>query len=566
MHATPTILRAALVLGVAATALVATATWARPAQACGGTFCDLGPQAMPVDQSGENILFVLDEGPNGPEVEVHIQIQYEGDPDRFAWVIPLTAVPDLSVGSEALFANLLAGTVPTYGLATSNDTCRTGGAFPDARGDAAEGAGFGDDGGLPEEPMGPQILLQQTVGAFEITVLSAGGGGVDEVIAWLDANGYQQDPDAAPILAQYVAEGALFGAIKLVGGADIDEIHPIVLRYPGQEPCVPLRLTQIAATEDMQVRTFFLADDRVVPTNYRHVLVNPLKIDWLALGANYQDVVTAAVDAESADGRAFVTEYAGTSDVVARGLADPRWDANVFITLTPGMVLDELQAQGLLACYGGPEGCLAQHPLIEGLLEEFLLTEAVTLGDFFNSPGSYEGLIDWQAIEFAEAMQTRIVDPAVHADELLDRWPYVTRMFTTISPHEMTTDPIFHVHADLPEVAAVRQGQRRIRCDGDSLLTLPDGREVYLPSGASWPEFPSQMPWAEAIDELPLVGAPMVLVDNAAEIDDLLRDYNASVGWPRGCTGCKSADERPAPASWLGLLLFGLWARRRRLP
>ena len=32
------------------------------AEACGGFFCDGGPQPMPVDQTGEDILFVMDQG------------------------------------------------------------------------------------------------------------------------------------------------------------------------------------------------------------------------------------------------------------------------------------------------------------------------------------------------------------------------------------------------------------------------------------------------------------------------------------------------------------------------
>ena len=77
------------------------------AQACGGTFCDNQPQPMPVDQSGEDILFVLD----GQEVEVHIRIQYEGDAERFAWVVPLQGIPEVSVGSE------LVGVAPGSALA-----------------------------------------------------------------------------------------------------------------------------------------------------------------------------------------------------------------------------------------------------------------------------------------------------------------------------------------------------------------------------------------------------------------------------------------------------------------
>ena len=87
------------------------------AQACGGTFCDNLPQPMPVDQSGEDILFVLD----GQEVEVHIRIQYEGDAERFAWVVPLQGIPEVSVGSEPLFQALSQTTAPSWDVSTQYD-------------------------------------------------------------------------------------------------------------------------------------------------------------------------------------------------------------------------------------------------------------------------------------------------------------------------------------------------------------------------------------------------------------------------------------------------------------
>ena len=62
----------------------------------------------------------------------------------------------------------------------------------------------------------------------------------------------------------------------------------------------------------MDIRVFVLADGRAAPTNYRHVLVNPLKIDWLNRATNYKEVITNAVDAFMADGRAFVTEFGRT--------------------------------------------------------------------------------------------------------------------------------------------------------------------------------------------------------------------------------------------------------------
>ena len=53
---------------------------------------------MPVDQSGENILFVR----RGSQIQAHIQIQYEGDAERFGWVIPLQSVPVPAVPAGSL--------------------------------------------------------------------------------------------------------------------------------------------------------------------------------------------------------------------------------------------------------------------------------------------------------------------------------------------------------------------------------------------------------------------------------------------------------------------------------
>ena len=48
----------------------------------------------------------------------------------------------------------------------------------------------------------------------------------------------------------------------------------------------------------------------------------------------------------------------------------------------------------------------------------------------------------WNAAEFAGDFKLRIQEPAAHAASIVTKWPYLTRMFTTISPSEMTEDPI----------------------------------------------------------------------------------------------------------------------------
>ncbi len=575
---------AAFALALAPALSAALALTPTDAHACGGTFCDNFPGALPVDQTGENILFVID----GPTVEAHIQIQYDPDTnaEKFAWVVPLQSVPDFSVGSDPLFTNLLAGSVPTYQLNTQSESC--GGNTEGSGGSGGWGTMGGTDGGYTDPE--PEVLLQETVGAFDIVVLQ--GQDVDGLMQWLADNDYEQDPDAAPIFQEYIDESFLFAAFKLTQDAGVDQIHPVVLSFDSSEPCVPLRLTRIAAADDMEVRAFFLGNARTVPTNYRHVVINPVMIDWLDLSSiatQYKELITLAVDAFGADGHAFVTEYAGSSDVVSDdGLWSPSWSAASFDALAAIDVIDTLESQGILNC---SYGCEFYHPLIEGLVAQYLpVPDGLSPEEFYGCLSCYEGLIDqnaWDGPAFAAAYQSRIIDPGARATELLATWPYLTRLYTTISPAEMTVDPIFHQKPDLPEVSADQTANRYVYCDGSSRVTLPDGREVYVPGG-SWPNFPDEMPWEEDIEAIPIVGATQSVVDNTELINRLLAEWNQDQGWPNGgggtsgtegtegtdsgaddgegggCGCATEADDGRGRLGLLALALLGLRRARRR--
>jgi hypothetical protein len=536
MRMTPLLL-AALTAGTTLATTLAIVAMPRPAQACGGTFCDSGPASMPVDQSGENILFVMGEG----FTEAHIQIQYVPEPgvEKFAWVVPLMELPEFEVGSDPLFDQVLASTVPSYGFNTvfTGQDCGDSG-FGDGGSGGSDGTGGAETGAAGTTGGGPEIVLQEVVGAFEITVLQ--GGSAQELVDWLDANDYAQDPNATPIIEEYLSEGYLFAAFKLANDATVDEIHPVVLRFPVEEACVPLRLTRIAAVEDMAVRSFFLADARVVPQTYRHVLVNPLKLDWPSLASNYSEVVTLAVDAESADGRAFVTEYAGPTDIVPRGgIFSAQWNAEPYRTAAPLDAFALLRDQGLLDCYDdGFEGlvCDYGHPLLRNLMLQYLPVPAgVDEVEFYGCPECFELEIDvaaWDGEAFADLLEQRIILPGAHASMLLDGYPMLTRMYTTISPGEMTADPFFHENADLPGVDLTSQvATRGVGCGPDEVWTLPDGREVYVPGGV-WPAFEAEMPWEEEVQEIASAGAPISLVTRTELIDQLLFTHNCNYDHP----------------------------------
>jgi uncharacterized membrane protein YgcG len=559
------------------------------AEACGGTFCDGGVMSpMPVDQTGENVIFVM----GGTEAEVHIQISYDPNTNAqdFAWMIPLTNVPEFSVGSTPLFDQIRAATVPQYGVTTSFEGCGgDGGATTSGATTTSPDSGFTGGG---ESSGGPDVLLMETVGAFEVAVLQ--DTELAPIQAWLEDNGYAWDANAGPILQEYLDEGNVIAAFRLKTGAGLADVHPITLRYDSLEVCFPLRLTRIAAVEDMDIRVFVLGSDRAAPTNYRHVLVNPLKIDWLNFAANYKEVITNAVDATSADGRAFVTEFAGSSGVVSEfGIYNPLWDEQPFIDLDPVSVIAVLNDQGLADCDDGFD-CVWNHPLILGLLLDFLPPPPdLQPEEFYGNLADHAAEIDvatWDGgAGFAAALLERVIEPGMHAEELLATWPYLTRMYTTISPAEMMEDPIFHINADLGDIPQVNTLQQYVLCNGGSVGTLPDGREVYIP-GLTWPDIPGEMWWAEEVQTIALKGAPMTLVNNTAAIDAVLTQWNLDHGWPRepgyssgdtpteGWTGgssetsggqgegggCGCRGDVDASAGLLGLGLLGLGRRRRR--
>jgi hypothetical protein len=134
---------------------------------------------------------------------------------------------------------------------------------------------------------------------------------------------------------------------------------------------------------------------------------------------------------------------------------------------------------------------------------------------------------------FAAGLLARVIEPGMHANDLLDTWPYLTRMYTTISPAEMMEDPIFHINMDLGDIGEVQNLQRFVFCNGDAVGALPDGREVYIPGGSPWPDIPGEMWWVEEVQTIALKGSPMTLVNNTAAIDAVLAEWNLSHNWPR---------------------------------
>jgi hypothetical protein len=475
------------------------------ARACGGFFCNQpqNPFDQPVAQTAENVFFAMERALDGRfKLEAHVQIFYTGPADRFSWVVPVDDKPELDVGTNQLFQALLSTTQPRFQLAWYEaGICRegvsgnsgtggsTGNSFPSAP--RPGGSATGGSGG------GVDISFRGDVGPYDAAVIrSTDPKDPKPLLVWLAENKYYVSPEATRLIADYVAQEKHFVAIRLLSGKDIREIQPLVMRFLGPGPCVPLKLTSIAAIRDLRVNLWVLGKNRVVPQNFYEIKLNEARIDWLNAGSNYEALIKKAAD--EAGGNAFVTDYAGSSGMLRGLLFQPgRYNLDsVRGGATPPDALDRLASSGL------PRDSQMLVVLRRHIpMPEVIRAMNVDERTFYNSLRQYwsqykEQFAPFDPAAFVADLDKTIIQPLRRTQEVLDAQPWLTRLTTFISPEEMTQDPTFVMNPSLPEVALVRKanayvmcGNREFtRCNAPVRIDLPSGGELwYKPSQAQGP-------------------------------------------------------------------------------
>ncbi len=530
----------ATALSVAAALIAASAISLapRPAQACGGFFCS----TQPIDQSAERVLYLADEG----KYTVHIQISYTGEDDQFSWILPLIDVPQLGIGSDSVFQILEQMTTPQYYLQWQNKPdCN---AYGDCRFEASAG-GPTDDRDGKNGGGGVEVLQELKVGPYDTVVIKGTSGA--ELIKWLNDNNYVQPKETEALIDVYAKQDYVFLALKLQSDKAAGDIAPIVLTVEEVAPCLPIRLTKLAASADMPIVTWTLGDHRAIPKNFLHVVLNEATIDWMNPGSNYKNVVSKAVD--QAAGHAFVTEYAKKYDkAFANRFASDDWIPQQLEGIKdPGKFLQALMQEGY------PRTSQMQD-LIRKYIPKPALYKDVSDAEFYNCIQNastwgecpkYIAAVAGQTFEpvpFAQEIQVMIVEPLAKVQGAFDEKTWLTRLYTTVDPDEMTKDPIFAFNADLPEVDNVHTAQAEPICKPGSTkphqailtfangtettITLPDSGSDYcwgLPVGGSAPfgkgdgeSIAAGGQPALRVEVLDETGAPLVIDPSAAEMVD----------------------------------------------
>ena len=547
------------------------------AAACGGFFCN---REAPVDQSGETIVFGVDA--EAKTVEMHVQVEYMGPSESFAWVIPVQGEPDVFLSHSALFSELPAALPQIYRIDGDDSACSLSTASS-ASGGTATGGGSGTGtgtgtGGPPDDP-GVEVLDNQLVGAYDVTTLAADDAGV--LVDWLQDNGYDVPDALEDVLVPYIAGDMNFLALKMRSGASEGKLSPLGLRYEGTTPAIPIELTSLAASPDMPLFVYVFGEARAVPLNYLHVRINPLAVDYWRSGANYQDAIALAAD--EAGGQAFTTDAMVDTDLLRRRVYDPNQfrPDDLLGDDVAARLVEELGAAGF-SLTDEVLSVLRRHvPLPEAFVG--FDTEVYACPSCY--PDAYRGLkVDPQAV--VDELVEVEVEARANAELLFTNHAVVTRLRSSMSPLEMTVDPQFGFNPDLGPPADLSTLGITLQCDDQVYSPWEAKQELYYPdmpmmiipsSDRLWElglnefEYVQGMaqPAALLIEQLGESGDGEILVDNRPEIEEAIVTedgsgaFDVQDGSSEAAAGCGCATAAgPGALAGLPLLLLGL-ARRR---
>lgn len=426
-----------------------------------------------VNQQSESIIFEIEEG----YVTAHVLIRYEGDPESFAWIVPVPSVPELKISNPVTFGLIEDATTPFANVTTNNLCpvqewrCETHPApycpemenepgdpnyFAAGDGDGDANLAPGSGGASAEAP--PPVTVYQRVQVGSYDTVTFGAGDATAAVAWLNDNGFITNATMAPFMQPYIDDNMLFVASKLIPGAGSDEIRPLEMRFAAEMAMIPLQLTAIAAEPHLTVTAYLFGDSVFDPAGF-----NLIELDQRELGqdregrSGYPMLLARAID--DAGGHAFVDEYSGSIPPIDTG-PDFGCCQEQFVDPNDGI--------------GGQGGQSSSDPIL--------------LGDSCGLGG--DGLCQCPYAEFDQADCAAAAPDLLEGlelyEELRSKHSVVTRLTTRLSAEEMTKDPGFLPSTRQPRGPLSLQGEMQSlqNCQSD-IISVHDYYDLVQASDCS---------------------------------------------------------------------------------
>ena len=512
-----------------------------------------------MEQNRERILFVVsDDG----TLTLDMEISYSGNPEDFAWVVPVPATPELAVVPPSTLRLLDAATSPRIVPPTL-----TGWEQDDDDDDDDDDAMDDDD----SAPVGAEVLEQ--VGPYEVTLLTSDDP--DELVGWLNDHGYLVTQEMQPYVGAYVDAGMKFLALKLAPEAGLVDIQPISMSWPGSEPFIPLVIAGVAAEPEMGIAVFLAGATTWGPTNYSSLVVDTdlLQADPRTGASNYHPLLSWLADQEG--GAAFFTEFSDAGQELGARLDDV-WlmtdDALEARDYLDDVVEEQAWVTRLYTRISGPE--MLEDPLfvstggqatVSGIHDlsgrpavhvDMDVVPPMPCADTYCGPGGSCASTDIPGLDGCSCddgwVARSIVDPATPGGASVTCQDAAFDMMASVSELIAEGDPCDGWDCG-SGTCAVIGGMATCDCEAGAAgipqagrTTCVPAREVFGPEQLLWPGWPDEP------------GAPG---DDDDEDGDRFAQATAA-GLAEGC-GCGVSVSQD-PAAGLVVLLLAATLRRRR--
>jgi len=529
--------------------------------ACGGCFSPPPPPGRQnnqlILQDAERVFFHHD--PKTGKTLVWVEVKYSGLAENFGWVLPLPSQPKVGVGSSWIFNQLDQRHAPrfTTRVSDSDENCRDwddwcfgpdpqpvsgNQSFADAGAtapgsDSGAGEAKDDDGEV-------KILAQDKAGPYDYVVIA--GSDPAKLLKWLNDKGFETPKAALPVIKSHVEKGDVFVGFKLQNNAGVKEIRPVVLEMEDGDPCVPLRLTAIAAVDNMSVVATIAGHGRAIPKNNMHVKLNLMKLNWFNNANNYAQVMAEAID--EAAGRAFVTEYAGDAKDTVLLNKNNRMNSKVFETVTNAAELGKAiissklllndDSANTIERVTGMAKAAGQTPL-----QYYSQLRSCGYGNYRSGycfkRNRDNGTVPVDGPAVAKGLEKDFIAPIHALVDAVGDSKKLTRLVMRISPDEMDRDPIFAYNPALPDVANKIEATFRKVCSTgwypyDMVrLVVPgfgswifDGKLPGETSGGAKPGNNAiddrfiKSPFAHSVQLLDETGAPTIVHESQIDLVD----------------------------------------------
>ncbi len=339
--------------------------------------------------------------------EITIQVEYGGDPDQFAWVVPFPAMFTVKEGDSGLMDQLDRLTAPFIAIYYQS----------------AESA----DVSMGDVNAGPttssvQVWQSGTIGPLGYDVVTATAP--SDLLAWLSANGYRIPEDLDARLAAFIDQGYVFFCGRIDKGAvTTSGFSPVTFVFDDlANPTYPMELTALSTDSPLRLTLWVVSPSEAwLPANYdafEEDGTDCTQSNLVTCLAQHLDAVE-----QTARGRGFSTRFLGrfTESSLVGGLITGRLPDNALSGSYYGDVQFPVPA-GYAALAKALQCVAAQKTLdacatetsgagLAGVATMYLDADVVTRLDGNIAPGAMRDvlLVQQNAYEGVSNLWTRVV-------------------------------------------------------------------------------------------------------------------------------------------------------------